>query len=102
MIRRPPRSTLFPYTTLFRSLGARPDALHGHGPGRHLLRLLARLLETLGEDRAGGDDVDPDSLGGVVEGGHLAERAVVVGGVVHPRLLPVRRRRAARRGAVPS
>src|SRR3712207_7697169 len=25
MIRRPPRSTLFPYTTLFRSLG-RPDA----------------------------------------------------------------------------
>src|SRR2546425_8344130 len=27
MIRRPPRSTLFPYTTLFRSLGAR-------GPGQ--------------------------------------------------------------------
>src|SRR3712207_8343167 len=26
MIRRPPRSTLFPYTTLFRS--QRPDALH--------------------------------------------------------------------------
>src|SRR2546426_1789679 len=24
MIRRPPRSTLFPYTTLFRSLGQRP------------------------------------------------------------------------------
>src|SRR3712207_8129041 len=24
MIRRPPRSTLFPYTTLFRSLGRRP------------------------------------------------------------------------------
>src|SRR3712207_8139181 len=30
MIRRPPRSTLFPYTTLFRS-GPRP----GGGPGRH-------------------------------------------------------------------
>src|SRR2546426_6976908 len=29
MIRRPPRSTLFPYTTLFRSLGeSRPLALH--------------------------------------------------------------------------
>src|SRR3712207_8019111 len=27
MIRRPPRSTLFPYTTLFRSPGA-----HAHGP----------------------------------------------------------------------
>src|SRR5258708_14416218 len=25
MIRRPPRSTLFPYTTLFRSIGARTD-----------------------------------------------------------------------------
>src|SRR3712207_8053966 len=25
MIRRPPRSTLFPYTTLFRSLSVRPD-----------------------------------------------------------------------------
>src|SRR2546429_6603590 len=25
MIRRPPRSTLFPYTTLFRSVVARPD-----------------------------------------------------------------------------
>src|SRR3712207_8980527 len=27
MIRRPPRSTLFPYTTLFRSLGRGPDVL---------------------------------------------------------------------------
>src|SRR5438477_12860407 len=31
MIRRPPRSTLFPYTTLFRS---RPDARPGGGRGR--------------------------------------------------------------------
>src|SRR2546430_13627717 len=42
MIRRPPRSTLFPYTTLFRSLLRRgaedrrhPRAKTGHG-GRHL------------------------------------------------------------------
>src|SRR5690348_17798328 len=28
MIRRPPRSTLFPYTTLFRSLVARPQRGH--------------------------------------------------------------------------
>src|SRR5690554_7674562 len=49
MIRRPPRSTLFPYTTLFRSLGVerdhpsrrpattRPhdlDVLHAHGVAR--------------------------------------------------------------------
>src|SRR3989441_7330707 len=45
MIRRPPRSTLFPYTTLFRSLGAyvrvavgeigerRPDVEPGEEPG---------------------------------------------------------------------
>src|SRR3712207_7559592 len=31
MIRRPPRSTLFPYTTLFRSLGPRGRA-YGRGP----------------------------------------------------------------------
>src|SRR2546430_3692862 len=29
MIRRPPRSTLFPYTTLFRSLGVDAQADHG-------------------------------------------------------------------------
>src|SRR3712207_7656108 len=31
MIRRPPRSTLFPYTTLFRSHTDRPAGLHQHG-----------------------------------------------------------------------
>src|SRR2546426_6679086 len=30
MIRRPPRSTLFPYTTLFRSLALRHLAAHGY------------------------------------------------------------------------
>src|SRR2546426_5364670 len=34
MIRRPPRSTLFPYTTLFRSLGVPPDG--GGEGGAHL------------------------------------------------------------------
>src|SRR5256885_13308827 len=32
MIRRPPRSTLFPYTTLFRSLLGKPLALTAVGP----------------------------------------------------------------------
>src|SRR3712207_8064200 len=38
MIRRPPRSTLFPYTTLFRSrpAGARPLLPRRDGPGRRL------------------------------------------------------------------
>src|SRR3712207_6956919 len=36
MIRRPPRSTLFPYTTLFRSLVRRvSDLLQGQPVGRH-------------------------------------------------------------------
>src|SRR3712207_7868839 len=30
MIRRPPRSTLFPYTTLFRSQATRPCGRNGH------------------------------------------------------------------------
>src|SRR3712207_8353160 len=34
MIRRPPRSTLFPYTTLFRSLSGRTDSPL-HGPARN-------------------------------------------------------------------
>src|SRR3989454_3052988 len=35
MIRRPPRSTLFPYTTLFRSRVQRGRALPGGGLGVH-------------------------------------------------------------------
>src|SRR2546426_2342950 len=31
MIRRPPRSTLFPYTTLFRSSGSLPGAVPDYG-----------------------------------------------------------------------
>src|SRR3712207_9359770 len=45
MIRRPPRSTLFPYTTLFRSAdpgGARLPRLHGHDGGLAALALLGR------------------------------------------------------------
>src|SRR5260370_29429645 len=40
MIRRPPRSTLFPYTTLFRSSreGPPPDALFPHADRHHLHR----------------------------------------------------------------
>src|SRR2546425_9785531 len=51
MIRRPPRSTLFPYTTLFRSrLGVEPElerlgsALH-RSPRRHAVRSVHRRSE---------------------------------------------------------
>src|SRR5689334_24224677 len=44
MIRRPPRSTLFPYTTLFRSLRSADDGASwsaGAGGGTQTLRALA-------------------------------------------------------------
>src|SRR2546430_11705566 len=44
MIRRPPRSTLFPYTTLFRSWGRWQDGI-GVGPAEH--EILTRLDDVL-------------------------------------------------------
>src|SRR2546422_7183853 len=49
MIRRPPRSTLFPYTTLFRSALARRPAADGRRAGP----LVAAGRAGVGERRAG-------------------------------------------------
>src|SRR2546421_6139968 len=68
MIRRPPRSTLFPYTTLFRSVAE-----------RHLLRPVARLLLTL------------DAGQGVQAGAGVPEDLwlrLVAHAVARPQLLP--------------
>src|SRR2546422_8472325 len=43
MIRRPPRSTLFPYTTLFRSLAGRARVVLAGGDRGHGARVLATL-----------------------------------------------------------
>src|SRR5260221_8938495 len=61
MIRRPPRSTLFPYTTLFRSHflvlrdALEVDVLHQHLERVHVERaqqhLFLRALEVEGQDR---------------------------------------------------
>src|SRR2546430_5635281 len=48
MIRRPPRSTLFPYTTLFRSLAPR-----GAAAGGHLIDLEPIELAAVGEAKQG-------------------------------------------------
>src|SRR2546426_8507949 len=55
MIRRPPRSTLFPYTTLFRSLRTAGDAMSPEGPvvlvvddDRTFRDSLRRLLTSVG------------------------------------------------------
>src|SRR2546427_7379184 len=67
MIRRPPRSTLFPYTTLFRSVGQTdrgPEPLHGDGLRGYrrrdaLQRQRAVALDADGHhggERAGGEE----------------------------------------------
>src|SRR3712207_5955841 len=52
MIRRPPRSTLFPYTTLFRSLPVFPSDAEGESSGGLVLlkRLSAERMAALGAD----------------------------------------------------
>src|SRR3712207_8303143 len=45
MIRRPPRSTLFPYTTLFRSRGSRPSFPLLHVDTGHILTSVKLLLD---------------------------------------------------------
>src|SRR5689334_23765286 len=56
MIRRPPRSTLFPYTTLFRSLDR--GEIGGH-PSR-------RLADILADHRPGVGGVGADVVEGIV------------------------------------
>src|SRR3712207_7078394 len=60
MIRRPPRSTLFPYTTLFRS-----RRTHGRGRRR---RVVARAVRRHARARDGGDRRLQDHLGELERG----------------------------------
>src|SRR2546429_6006153 len=60
MIRRPPRSTLFPYTTLFRSLCDADTLLHATRIGRQLaislllqIHNLQHLIDALVDQRPG-------------------------------------------------
>src|SRR3712207_8272206 len=69
MIRRPPRSTLFPYTTLFRSGVAVGEQLHGAlEVGEQHGHLLALALQRA----AGGEDALGQMLGRV--GGRSRDR----------------------------
>src|SRR3712207_8761799 len=72
MIRRPPRSTLFPYTTLFRSddLGTGADV-----DVRRLLHLVHQVVRHPGRQRRGPDDEgDPLGVAGQVDGGLPGDR----------------------------
>src|SRR2546426_8429218 len=51
MIRRPPRSTLFPYTTLFRSLPRRAERAGGAEPGPPRLPPRGRAYRRRGKRR---------------------------------------------------
>src|SRR3712207_8598905 len=54
MIRRPPRSTLFPYTTLFRSLdGDDGQALVAHALDAVVVEVEVRDLDLVGQARGG-------------------------------------------------
>src|SRR3712207_8288414 len=81
MIRRPPRSTLFPYTTLFRS-----NDTFGHRAGDQVLRTVASRMEEVvraGDmvGRLGGDEfvvlLEPvvDESSAVVVGQRVIERS---------------------------
>src|SRR2546430_9839080 len=63
MIRRPPRSTLFPYTTLFRSRTCPAAVLHADAPGR---RPSCNVTETIYSDGTNG--VYDAILGGELRG----------------------------------
>src|SRR3712207_9246665 len=65
MIRRPPRSTLFPYTTLFRSFGTgegqRREAPFGHA-GERLHEWMFATRWWRGLDQPGGSDGVDDAF----------------------------------------
>src|SRR5258705_681971 len=50
MIRRPPRSTLFPYTTLFRSVRELTDMVAAHPVRERLAAAMMRALVATGRD----------------------------------------------------
>src|SRR2546422_3403875 len=69
MIRRPPRSTLFPYTTLFRSRVF--DVLHG-GQRREEIELLENEPDALAADR--GQERGPGGIDAHAVDGQLSAR----------------------------
>src|SRR3989454_11887087 len=95
MIRRPPRSTLFPYTTLFRSLygsfvavddislhvprGVLYGCLGPNGAGKTTtLRMIAGILRpTQGRVLLGGDDIHVTPLAAKMRLGFIPDRPFV-------------------------
>src|SRR6266498_6101010 len=80
MIRRPPRSTLFPYTTLFRSLapesGHRVERIPGLVLAPPATPLVAKARERVEDRIEVGRDVQAEDLGG---GADVADDRHVLG-----------------------
>src|SRR3712207_9368596 len=75
MIRRPPRSTLFPYTTLFRSVADRLGRLETELPDRDLAHLdLAHLAGDRHGEPVDDLDVARDLVVGQLAAAELAQR----------------------------
>src|SRR3712207_9535133 len=86
MIRRPPRSTLFPYTTLFRSDDApdQPvphDAVAGEPVARHVLDA---VQDPLHDPQAAADPARQVDLGDVAGHHDLRAEADAGGAKLHP------------------
>src|SRR3712207_8734272 len=77
MIRRPPRSTLFPYTTLFRSTRTVDKMLHPEGdPGMKPISKPLSRKDTYNSGEAGETDCQPVLTKGVsVDLGKGAQRS---------------------------
>src|SRR5260221_4292655 len=78
MIRRPPRSTLFPYTTLFRSLG--DTAYFGPEPEFFIFDSVTWNVDMSGCFVKIKSEEAPWSSGEEYEGGNMGHRAPVKGG----------------------
>src|SRR5260370_18874674 len=70
MIRRPPRSTLFPYTTLFRSQEGAHGVAGGHAGAQHLVRFRTAVHKVA-------QDVQGIAAGGEVHAVQQALKGVV-------------------------
>src|SRR2546422_10811493 len=76
MIRRPPRSTLFPYTTLFRSLGLVIELHRFHDPESALRRA---AIESHDEARVRSEDDRPRTVeAGTLQAAALEHQGVAV------------------------
>src|SRR2546430_13574288 len=67
MIRRPPRSTLFPYTTLFRSVGGERKSTKFciSNPGLRQLVIADALAQLAADPKKQSVSVDPSDGGGI-------------------------------------